>query len=284
MKRTPSRIPVNPALALGLTAGLLLSATTACNFRKPLPRVLDAGPPVEIVGPGSEKKPETGSGSVSRPSGLVSTDEHEPNDDRTHAQPIAPTFSAILVRGSLLPPTSGSAGKGDDDFYQYKVGGATAPPPDSAVKPTPVLLSVEASPGGSAARGGDLALEISDAEGRLLIHADERGKAEAERVSGLAVLPGQLLTVRVRGKLPSGPEAGTAVEQAAAARYELLLTEKPAAIGSELEPNNVFAIRTLGRAFMVAGMTLNAKRELERAIQLDPKDEASKALLKELKG
>lgn len=54
--------------------------------------------------------------------------------------------------------------------------------------------------------------------------------------------------------------------------------------GVELEPNNVFAIRTLGRAFMVAGMTLNAKRELERAIQLDPKDEASKALLKELKG
>jgi hypothetical protein len=35
---------------------------------------------------------------------------------------------------------------------------------------------------------------------------------------------------------------------------------------------------------MAAGLGLNAKRELERAIALDPKDEASKALLKELKG
>lgn len=51
----------------------------------------------------------------------------------------------------------------------------------------------------------------------------------------------------------------------------------------ELEPNNVFAVRVLGRAFMSAGMTLNAKRELERAIALDPRDEPTKALLKELK-
>jgi len=51
----------------------------------------------------------------------------------------------------------------------------------------------------------------------------------------------------------------------------------------ELAPQNVFAVRVLGRAFMSAGMTLNAKRELERAVALDPKDEATKALLKELK-
>ncbi len=52
----------------------------------------------------------------------------------------------------------------------------------------------------------------------------------------------------------------------------------------ELEPENVFAVRTLGRAFMAAGMGLNAKREIEKAVALDPKDEATKALLKELKG
>ncbi|MBN8616167.1 MAG: DnaJ domain-containing protein, partial [Deltaproteobacteria bacterium] len=52
----------------------------------------------------------------------------------------------------------------------------------------------------------------------------------------------------------------------------------------EIEPGNVFAVRTLGRAFMSAGMTLNAKRELEKAVALDPKDEPTKALLKELKG
>ncbi len=51
----------------------------------------------------------------------------------------------------------------------------------------------------------------------------------------------------------------------------------------ELAPQNVFAVRVLGRAFMSAGMTLNAKRELERAVALDPKDDATKALLKELK-
>lgn len=51
----------------------------------------------------------------------------------------------------------------------------------------------------------------------------------------------------------------------------------------ELRPTHVFAVRTLGRAFMAAGMTLNARREFERALELDPKDEVTKALLKELK-
>lgn len=51
----------------------------------------------------------------------------------------------------------------------------------------------------------------------------------------------------------------------------------------DLAPNDPFAVRALGRAFMAAGMTLNARRELERALQLDPNDDATKALLRELK-
>ncbi len=52
----------------------------------------------------------------------------------------------------------------------------------------------------------------------------------------------------------------------------------------DLAPEDVFAARTLGRAYLAAGMTLNARRELERAVLLDPSDLATKALLKEIKG
>lgn len=247
------------ALTLGI-AGLVLSTGTACNFRKPLPRVPDAGPPVEVVGPSGQTPPEPAGKSPGRNAGLLTTDEHEPNDDRAHAQPIAPISGGIVVHGSLLPPTSGSAGKGDDDYYLYKVGGAAAPPPDSASKPAAVFLYIEASPGGSATRGGDLSLEITDAEGRPLAQSDERGRGESERVSGLAVLQGQLLGVRVRGKLPTGAEAGTATEQAAAARYELALTEKPAASGSELEPNNL-AEQATPVSGLVANGALMSRRD-----------------------
>lgn len=52
----------------------------------------------------------------------------------------------------------------------------------------------------------------------------------------------------------------------------------------DLTPQDIFAIRMLGRAFTVAGMTLNARRELEKALALDPKDETTKGMLKALKG
>lgn len=52
----------------------------------------------------------------------------------------------------------------------------------------------------------------------------------------------------------------------------------------DLAPEDVFAARTLGRAYLAAGMTLNARRELERAVLLDPNDIPTKALLKEIKG
>ncbi len=50
----------------------------------------------------------------------------------------------------------------------------------------------------------------------------------------------------------------------------------------DLMPEDAKARRALGRVFSAAGMTLNAKRELEKAAKLDPGDEMVKNLLREL--
>ena len=50
----------------------------------------------------------------------------------------------------------------------------------------------------------------------------------------------------------------------------------------ELLPEDARTRRTLGRVFFAAGMTLNAKRELEKSAKLDPSDEMVKNLLREL--
>lgn len=68
------------------------------------------------------------------------------------------------------------------------------------------------------------------------------------------------------------------------ANGDVKLAAKLARRATELAPEDVFAARTLGRAYLAAGMTLNAKRELERAVMLDPDDLPTKALLKEIKG
>ncbi|HJL20961.1 MAG TPA: tetratricopeptide repeat protein, partial [Polyangiaceae bacterium LLY-WYZ-15_(1-7)] len=51
----------------------------------------------------------------------------------------------------------------------------------------------------------------------------------------------------------------------------------------ELAPKSLPARILLGRIFIAAGMKANAKRELEEAAKLDPKDEIVKNLLRELK-
>ncbi len=50
----------------------------------------------------------------------------------------------------------------------------------------------------------------------------------------------------------------------------------------QLEPKNVAYRRTLANVYMAAGLTLNAKRELEAAVQLAPDDAATVALLKRI--
>jgi Flp pilus assembly protein TadD len=51
----------------------------------------------------------------------------------------------------------------------------------------------------------------------------------------------------------------------------------------ELSSGDIEARITLGRIYLGAGMKLNARREIEAAAKLDPKDEIVKNLLRELK-
>jgi tetratricopeptide (TPR) repeat protein len=52
----------------------------------------------------------------------------------------------------------------------------------------------------------------------------------------------------------------------------------------DLMPGNVLAHRALGRVYAAAGMGLNARRELEKVVKMDPHDDEMKALLKTLAG
>ena len=91
---------------------LLLTALglCGCNPRRPLPVSKDLGPSVQVIDVAA--KPIVGNpGSMPR-----SLPETEPNDDREHAQRFDPQK---VIRGSLLPPTTSGAGKGDDDFFVW---------------------------------------------------------------------------------------------------------------------------------------------------------------------
>ena len=82
----------------------------ACNPRKPLAVSKDLGPSVQVLDVSA--KPLIGN-----PGGLAPPQpETEPNDDREHAQRLDPQKA---LRGSLLPPTTNGAGRGDDDYYVW---------------------------------------------------------------------------------------------------------------------------------------------------------------------
>jgi tetratricopeptide (TPR) repeat protein len=51
----------------------------------------------------------------------------------------------------------------------------------------------------------------------------------------------------------------------------------------DLKPDQPLSRRVLGEVYLAAGLKLNARRELEAAAKLDPKDEIVKNLLRELK-
>lgn len=82
------------------------------------------------------------------------------------------------------------------------------------------------------------------------------------------------------------PDDGHAHRRAAAALVEagsgLSKAKQYAQRAVDLLPEDARARKTLGRVFFAAGMTLNAKRELEIAAKLDPSDEMVKNLLLEL--
>jgi Flp pilus assembly protein TadD len=118
----------------------------------------------------------------------------------------------------------------------------------------------------------ELAASLADKHAEQAANEERQQKWAAAAVSWQKVVDGRPGEARCHWRC-----AKALLESAGDAKRAVRLAQRAV----ELEPNNVFAIRTLGRAFMVAGLSLNAKRELERAIALDPNDEASKALLKE---
>jgi Flp pilus assembly protein TadD len=52
----------------------------------------------------------------------------------------------------------------------------------------------------------------------------------------------------------------------------------------ELEPNDAACHRLLGQVYQAAGLGANARRELELALQLDPKNDEIRAELREVSG
>lgn len=187
-----------------------LAALAACNLRKPLPRRLDGGPVVELV----EAKPPVPGGPARSPGPTPPLgEEHEPNDDLEHAQPLV---AGQGIAGSLAAPTALGAGKGDDDYFAYRTAAALQQ----------VRIAVAGSP------LADLQLELLTGQGQRMALVDERGRGEPEVLQSLVLAANQTFYLRVRGTV-----AATA-KGAADYGYQLTVEAVPAPPGSEQEPND----------------------------------------------
>lgn len=178
----------------------------ACNPRKPLPVSKDMGPAVQVVD--AAPRPYAGTPATKAAPPLAET---EPNDDREHAQRIDPQK---VIQGSLLPPTTSGAGKGDDDYFLWPA------------QPAAQTLRIEAS------GAPELSLEVLTETATLAV-IDERGAGEGERLAGLSIRAGQSVWIRVRGRAKA--EAATT---SALGEYQLAVTATPASPDSEAEPND----------------------------------------------
>jgi hypothetical protein len=165
--------------------------------------------------------------------GIPLVEEHEPDDDRDHAQPIE---AGKGIRGSLAPPTRLGAGKGDDDWYSYLV-----QDPSTSLRTGPAggdgvrELQVRLLPG----PGADVALEIMDGDGRRMVLADEGRAGAPEEARGLTLALGQTIYLRVRPSPKAGPQK-PADDQG----YRLAISHTTAPPGSEVEPNDTPAQAT----------------------------------------
>jgi tetratricopeptide (TPR) repeat protein len=75
--------------------------------------------------------------------------------------------------------------------------------------------------------------------------------------------------------------ASAAAEALLKAGGDLHRAQKYAQRANELAPNTVSHMVLLARVYLAAGLRLNATRELEKAVKLDPRDEMIKNLLNE---
>jgi hypothetical protein len=237
MKRPAAAMMRDAVVGLGSPLLLASLAAGGCDWRKPLPHRPDAGPAVQVMD--AQSKPGATAPGASRlpppsaHSALFLADEHEPNDDPEHAQPLA---IGRGVRASLAPPTSMGAGKGGDDYYQIAAPPGASPQLLNLTLTTGPLVDVQLDVYSPTTNGGKAA---------LLWHIDERGPGGGERLAALVLRPGHSLLVRVRGGLtqPKQPAGATAVPPPPAATsldYQLSLASSAAPLGSELEPNDTY--------------------------------------------
>ena len=81
---------------------------------------------------------------------------------------------------------------------------------------------------------------------------------------------------------PADPELAIRAAKIAQALGELRKAKELAAHAVELAPDNGAYRRTLGLVYRDAGLTANARRELEAALRGDPNDAEAKAALRGL--
>lgn len=194
-------------------------------------RARDAGrsPSVVMVErPEAPRAPRLGGVAV----GLIA--EREPDDDLQHAQPLELPKG---VRGTIGPPIAppaatgkASALRGDEDYYQWLVGGAGKQTARVELSGVPGLA---------------LVLEALDGDGQRIVGAVDAGPGEAQVIPNLAVEAGRTYYLRVRAALPSerGAPHGRAREvnpppSDAAHSYTLVVTPSPRVEGEEEEPND----------------------------------------------
>jgi len=192
---------------------LAVLGLSGCNPRKPLPVSRDLGPAVQVIDVAA--KPQAGPAESPQSPPLLET---EPNDYREHAQRLDPLKA---LHGSLLPPTTSGAGKGDDDYFLLPA------------QPTAQTLRIELS------GAPDLSLELLQESGMPLGNINDRGIGEGERLWGLTLRAGQPLYLRVRGLLRA-----EAAHQPTLGAYQLSVTASPASPDSEAEPNDTWAQAT----------------------------------------
>ncbi|UCE85464.1 MAG: DnaJ domain-containing protein [Deltaproteobacteria bacterium] len=83
---------------------------------------------------------------------------------------------------------------------------------------------------------------------------------------------------------PHDPEVNhTAARLALVVGTDLRKAKEYAATACEVEPDKASHHRLLGQIYKAANLTANARREIETALRLDPKDKEAKAELKRLK-
>ncbi len=116
----------------------------------------------------------------------------------------------------------------------------------------------------------ELAVSLADTYAQQAEYEEQHHKWAAAALSWQKVVAGRPDDARSHWRC-----ANALLSSSGDAKQALRLAQRAV----ELDPTGIIALRTLGRAYLAAGMTLNARRELARALELAPHDPAIRDLL-----